>query len=105
MIARNKGKVLFESIGFHCLTAHAMIHAGLAGLAAALLGFPWVLPFLAVGVSHWLLDFCKSWRGFRTWHLTRGARKGPQECGLWGINIDQAFHVLVLVILALVMVQ
>ena len=105
VIARHKGKVLFEAIGFHCLTAHAIIHAGLAGLAAALLGFPWVLPFLAVGVSHWALDFCKSWRGFDTWHLTRGARKEPQSVGLWGINVDQTLHVLTLLILALVMVQ
>ena len=102
MIARNKGKVLFESIGFHCLTAHAIIHAGMAGLVAALLGFPWVWPFLAVGITHWLIDFCKSWEGFDfERHLTQGARTGPQEYGLWGINVDQALHVGVLAAVAL----
>lgn len=101
MIARNKGLVFFQSIGFHCLTAHAIIHAGMAGLVAALLGFPWVWPFLAVGLSHWLIDFCKSWQGFENFHLTEGAREGPQLYGLWGINIDQALHLSVLAAVAL----
>jgi len=97
----NKGKVFFEAIGFHCLTAHSMIHAGTAGAVAALFGYGFLLPFLVVGVSHWLLDFCKSWHGFNTWHLTKGAREGPQVCGLWGINVDQALHVGVLAAVAL----
>ena len=101
MIARNKGLVFFQAIGFHCLTAHAIIHAGLAGLVAALLGFPWVWPFLAVGVTHWLLDFCKSWQGFESFHFTEGAREGPQLYGLWGINVDQVLHLGVLAAVAL----
>ncbi len=106
MIARNKGLVFFQAIGFHCLTAHAIIHAGMAGLVAALLGFPWVWPFLAVGLSHWLIDFCKSWQGFDAdLHLTKGARAGPQEYGLYGINVDQVLHAAVLLVVALVLVM
>ena len=101
-ISKFKGMVFFEAIGFHCLTSHAIIHAGMAGLVAALLGFPWVWPFLAVGITHWVLDFCKSWRGFDgCLRLTQGAREPPQECGLWGINVDQALHVGVLAAVAL----
>ena len=101
MIARNKGKVFFQAIGFHCLTSHAIIHAGMAGLVAALLGFPWVAPFLAVGITHWLIDFGKSWQGFENFHLTEGAREGPQLHGLYSINVDQALHVGVLAAVAL----
>ena len=100
-ISKFKGVVFFEAIGFHCLTSHAIIHAGMAGLVAALLGFPWVWPFLAVGLSHWLIDFCKSWQGFEDFHLTEGAREGPQLFGLYGINVDQALHVGVLAAVAL----
>ena len=96
----NKGKVFFEAVGFHCLTAHAMIHAGAAGAVAALFGHGFLLPFLVVGVSHWAFDFCKSWHGFNTWHLTNGAREGPQEYGLWGINVDQSLHIGVLAAVA-----
>ncbi len=109
MIARNKGLVFFQAIGFHCLTAHAIIHAALAGLVVAALGFPWVAPFLAVAVTHWLIDFGKSWVGFGVEkgldiHLTKGARAGPQTCGLYGINVDQALHMAVLLVVALVLV-
>ncbi len=104
-IAKNKGKVFFELIGFHCLTAHAFIQACTVAVAAAALGYNWLLPFLAVGVTHWVLDFCKSWQGFDgNLHLTKGARTGPQEYGLWGINIDQALHMAVLLVVALVLV-
>ncbi len=102
VIAEHKGKVFFQAIGFHCLTAHAIIQAGMAGLVVALLGYPWVAPFLAVGITHWLIDFCKSWRGFDgNLHLTKGARTGPQTSGLYGINVDQALHMGVLAAVAL----
>jgi len=98
---QNKGKVFFEAIGFHCLTAHAAIHAGIAGAIAAAFGYGFLLPFLVVGVSHWLIDFGKSWQGFDDLHLTEGAREGPQLFGLYGINVDQALHVGVLAAVAL----
>ena len=101
MIARNKGKVFFQSIGFHCLTAHAAIHASMAVIAAAAMGYGLLLPFIVVGVTHWLIDFGKSWQGFDNFHLTEGAREGPQVYGLYGINVDQALHVGVLAAVAL----
>lgn len=92
-IAQNKGKVFFESIGFHCLTAHAAIQA--LSVWAVTQSAP---AALTVGITHWALDFCKSWKGFEgpRFALTKGARMGPQTYGLWGINVDQAMHVAVL---------
>lgn len=98
IIAKNKGKVFRESIGFHCLTAHAAIHGLVAGVVSE------ALPVaVAVGVSHWLIDFGKSWEGWpENWRITNGARwaGNPTARGLYGINVDQALHIGVLVLLA-----
>lgn len=102
-ISRNKGKVFRESIGFHCLTAHAMIH-GL--LAAAVLGWQghslgWAV---LIGASHWLIDFGKSWEGWPLgWRLTDGATwaGNPDARGLYGINVDQALHGIVILAIGL----
>lgn len=97
-IAENKGKVFIEAIGFHCLTAHAAIHGLVAGYIA---GF-WA--GLIVAVTHWLIDFGKSWEGWpEGWRITDGARwaGNPDARGLYGINVDQALHVAVLVGVAL----
>ena len=94
MVAKNKGKVFIESIGFHCLTAHAAIH----GLVAAYIaGFE---VGLFVAVTHWLIDFGKSWEGWpENWRITNGAKwaGSPNARGLYGINVDQSLHVLVLI--------
>jgi hypothetical protein len=92
-----KGRVFIESIGFHCLTAHAFIHGLVAG---AITQSFWA--GLVVGVTHWIIDFGKSSQLLddRFPHLP-GARKGPQTHGLYGVNVDQALHFLVIVLLVL----
>jgi len=56
-----------------------------------------------VGVTHWLIDFGKSWEGWpEHWRITDGAKwsGNPNARGLYGINVDQALHVLVIAIVA-----
>ena len=91
-IAKNKGKVFIESIGFHALTAHAAMHGLVAGLLAGWLGYEWLLPALIVGGTHWLIDFGKSWERWPSgWRITDGAKwpGNPDARGLYGINVDQ----------------
>lgn len=54
---------------FHALTAHAAHHAVASGVALALLGYPWLVGALVIGVSHWLIDYGKAvkhWYGYHT---------------------------------------
>ena len=98
-VAKQKGRVFIEAIGFHCLTAHAMIHALVAGELAAQLGHDWQWPAVIVGVSHWLIDFGKSWERWpEDWRITQGAKwsGNPNARGLYGINVDQGLHMSVL---------
>lgn len=97
-VAEKKGLVFIESIGFHCLTAHAFIHGLVAGAIATQLGYQESFLFgLIVGLTHWMIDFGKSSQFLddRFPH-TKGARMGPQRYGLYGINIDQSLHLLVI---------
>jgi hypothetical protein len=101
-VAKMKSRVFFESIGFHCLTAHAMIHGLVAAAVLAALGYPWLAPFWIVAGTHWVIDFGKAWDGWPdNWRITQGARWSgkPDARGLYGINVDQALHVVVLVVL------
>ncbi len=104
-MAKNKGLVFIESIGFHCLAAHAFIQGLVAGAIASALGLEsWFLFGLIVGVTHWVIDFGKSSQLLddRFPH-TAGARMGGQRFGLYGINIDQALHLLVMTLCVLVL--
>lgn len=99
-VAEKKGLVFVESIGFHCLTAHASIHGLVAGFIANSLGFEQYFLFgLIVGITHWLIDFGKSsvLIDDRFPH-TKGARNEYQKQGLYGINIDQTLHFIVILI-------
>lgn len=102
-VAEHKGKVFVESIGFHCLTAHAFIHGLIAGILAASFGFDWFAFGLVIGLTHWLIDFLKSsiLIDDRFPH-TKGARNQYQNQGLYGINIDQSLHFIVIVICVLI---
>lgn len=99
-VADLKKKIFQESIGFHCLTAHAFIH----GLVAGAITMNFWAGFV-VGATHWLIDCGKACELIddRFPH-TKGARKGPQTAGLYGINVDQALHFAVMVFVVLVMV-
>jgi hypothetical protein len=95
-VASEKRKIFRESIGFHCLTAHAFIHGLVAGTITQ--NF---YAGLFVGTTHWLIDFGKSYQGFTDkWPHTKGARNEFQEYGLYGINVDQALHFLMILIVA-----
>jgi len=105
-VAKNKGKVFVEAIGFHCLTAHAFIHGLVAAGVAVALGYGWLVPFVVVAASHWIIDFGKSWERWpENWRITDAARwaGNPDAGGLYGINVDQALHFAVMVALALVL--
>lgn len=105
-VAKNKGKVFVEAIGFHCLTAHAFIHGLVAGGVASFLGHDWLLPLVVVAVTHWLIDFGKSWERWpENWRITDGAKwaGNPNARGLYGINVDQALHLAVMAVLAAVL--
>ena len=95
-VADLKKKVFVESIGFHCLTAHAFIHGLVAG--AITQNFA---AGVAVGTTHWIIDAGKSSELIddRFPH-TKGARKEPQAAGLYGINIDQLLHFVVIALVA-----
>lgn len=99
-VAEKKGLCFVESIGFHCLTAHAFIHGLVAGTIAQNLGFTdWFLFGLIVGVTHWLIDFGKSsvLIDDRFPH-TKGARNQYQKQGFFGINGDQLLHFTVILL-------
>lgn len=58
---------------FHALTAHAAHHAVAAGIALAVLGLPWMLGALVVGVTHWLIDYGKAVRHWYGYHADQTA--------------------------------
>jgi hypothetical protein len=91
-MAEIKGKTFIEAAGFHNLTAHAAIHGLLAGLITQNL-----TAALVVAVSHWIIDFGKASELITDkFPHTKGARKHGQKQGLYGLNIDQALHIIIL---------
>jgi hypothetical protein len=80
-MAEQKAYALKTSEGTHALTAHASIH----GLAAGVITGSFAAG-LAVGVSHWVIDFGKA-----SVLIKRNKRQG-----LYGINIDQLLHFVVI---------
>lgn len=64
----------------HALTAHSVHHAVAAGVALAVLGLPWLSGAIAVGLTHWLIDYGKA---VRKWY---------------GYHADQLMHLAVCVI-------
>ena len=109
VIAKNKGKAFREAIGFHCLTAHAAIHGLVAATILWWMLEPHVLvPALTVAVTHWLIDFGKSWEGWpEHWRITNGAKwsGNPTARGLYGINVDQALHLSVMLAVSIVVTR
>jgi len=95
-MAENKATVFKKALGFHVLTAHAFIH----GLVAAVISRHYTVGII-VGLSHWVIDFLKASELIddRFPH-TAGARRNGQKVGLYGINIDQTLHILVLLFVA-----
>ena len=99
-MAETKGKVFVTAAGFHNLTAHAAIHGFIAGLITQSMS-----AGLFVFITHWIIDFLKaSVMLTDRFPHTSGARKDGQRSGLYGLNIDQALHLSVLFVVALVIV-
>jgi tetrahydromethanopterin S-methyltransferase subunit C len=96
-MAELKSKVFKQAAGLHALTAHAAIH----GLVAGLITHNFTAG-LIVALSHWVIDFLKAseYVDDRFPH-TAGARHNGQRVGLYGINIDQTLHILVLLAVVL----
>ena len=95
-MAESKALVFVKSIGFHSLTSHAFVH----GLTAGLITQSYYAGAL-VGATHWLIDALKASKVFDDrYPHTKGARKNGQTHGLYGINVDQALHLAVLVFVA-----
>lgn len=93
-MAEKKRLVFIESWGFHNLTAHAFIHGLTAGLLSQRLSIA-----IIVGITHWIIDFGKASQLLDDkFPHTKGARSGEQAHGLYGINIDQALHIAVLIL-------
>jgi hypothetical protein len=86
-MAETKQLVFVEAIGFHALTAHAFIHALTAGVISGSFA-----AAVIIGATHWLIDL-------RASKLLRGKREA-----LFGINIDQSLHLLVILVVALAVV-
>jgi len=80
-VAQAKAKVHTAPDGIHALTAHAVHHAVAAAVLLGLLGFPWLVPALIVGATHWAIDYGKAVRGW------------------YGYHIDQILHLAVAVVL------
>lgn len=77
-MATRKADALKNAVGFHALTAHAAIQ----GLVAGLLSQNFTVGAI-VALTHWLIDL------------------GKASKGLYGINIDQTLHILVLLAVVL----
>jgi len=67
-VADTKAKVHTAPDGIHALVAHSVHHVAAAAVALALLGLPWLIPALVVGVTHFAIDYAKSVRGWITYH-------------------------------------
>jgi hypothetical protein len=74
-LAEAKRAALRTFEGTWALVAHAAVQAGSAGVAAAVLGGPWAVVSLLVGVSHFAVDLGKvrniiDYRADQALHLT-----------------------------------
>jgi hypothetical protein len=95
-MAMVKGQAFLTVVGFHNLTAHAAIHGLVTGLITQNM-----TAAIIVGLSHWVIDFLKaSVLITNKFPHTKGARKNGQQTGIYGLNIDQALHVSILVLVA-----
>ena len=61
---------------FHALTAHSAHHAVAAGIALAVLGLPWMIGALVVGITHWFIDYGKAVRGWYGYHTDQAMHIG-----------------------------
>ena len=89
-MAEAKRQVFTKSIGFHALTAHAFIHALIAGLLSGSLAVA-----VIVGVTHWIIDLRAS---------KPLVKKLNKDTELFGINTDQALHIAVMFVIVLLVV-
>ena len=75
-VARMKGQP--NADGIHTLIAHAAIQGLVVGLAAQYRGMSWLAVFVAIGVTHWCIDY------------------GKARLGWYGLHVDQELHMAVI---------
>lgn len=89
-MSKTKGQAFVKAIGFYTLTGHAAIQ----GLVLGAISRNFKVGII-IFVTHWVIDFSKaSVLITDKFPHTKGARKNGQAQGFYGINIDQALHVL-----------
>lgn len=89
-MAETKQLVFIEAIGFHSLTAHAFVHALIAGILSGSFAAAAV-----IGGAHWLIDL-------RSSRVVQGLF--GKKSSLFGINIDQTLHILVILFVVVTVV-
>ena len=89
-MAESKKLVFLRALGFHTLTAHAFIHALVAGVLSGSLTVA-----IIIGMTHWIIDLRAS-----KWV----SGKLGKQSDLFGINLDQLLHVAVIAATVLIVV-
>jgi len=67
-VADAKARLYTAPDGIHALTAHAVHHVVAAAVLLGLLGLPWLVPALIIGITHWFIDYGKAVRGWYGYH-------------------------------------
>lgn len=91
-MSQTKGKIFIEPIGFHTLTGHAFVQGLVIGLLAQNYG-----AGLAVGVTHWIIDFFRSSERIIEFLIKKKVLKQSKD-KLFGIHIDQLLHLSVILL-------
>lgn len=89
-MSESKKLIFLKPIGIHALTGHAFIHALVAGVVSGSFTVATI-----IGVTHWLIDMRAS-----NWLSAKLGKKGD----LFGIHLDQALHLAVILFTVLVVV-
>lgn len=91
-MVEQKAKIFITRDGFHALTSHAFVHGLVIGLLAQNL-----TAGIVVGVTHWIIDFARSSEYLMSYLVKDNVVKKKRD-KLFGIHLDQALHLLVILI-------
>lgn len=92
-MSETKGKIFKQPIGVHTLTGHAFVHGLVAGLLAQNYG-----AGLAVGITHFLIDFFRASELLMDTLVSKGILQKRKE-KLFDIHLDQAMHLFVILLI------
>lgn len=91
-MTEKKALIFIDKMGVHALTAHAFVHALVAGLITQNFTVA-----VVIGLSHWLIDFVRSSVYLRDFLKAKRLINGKKDF-LFGIHTDQLLHFLVILI-------